>query len=317
MEIVISEFMDKSIIDNTHSKIKLLYDPDLVDNRDRLKKVLSKAKALVVRNRTQVDRELLDAAPHLAVVGRLGVGLDNIDIEECRKRGIAVYPATGANAVAVAEYVICSMMMLIRKAYSSKPQMLGGEWPRNQLIGNETSGKTLGLLGFGGIAKETASRAIALGMRVIAFDPYLPKEDPSWEQVIRIENQAELLRQSDVISLHVPLSKTTYHLINADSISQMKSGAIVINTARGGIVDEKALVKALTSGRLGGAALDVFETEPLDEETASSFSTISNLILTPHIAGVTIESNVRVSRMTIDKVCNALEAAKCQKNTLP
>jgi (S)-sulfolactate dehydrogenase len=309
-KIVISEFMDQAAVDETAKKFELLYDPELVDKPDDLKEHLSKAQALVVRNRTQVNKDLLDAAPNLKVVGRLGVGLDNIDLVECEKRQITVCPATGANDVAVAEWVICSAMMLFRGAFLAQAEMLAGEWPRQKSMGNEIGEKTLGLIGFGGIARETAARAQALGMRVIAFDPYLPADNPKWQEATRCETLTDLLQQSDVISLHVPLTKTTRHLINADAINQMKAGAIVINAARGGVVDEKALVEALKAGKLGGAALDVFEVEPLTEAAAALFVDIPNLILTPHIGGVTIESNVRVSGVTMDNVCKVLEAAK-------
>lgn len=308
--IVITEFMDQTSIDDTAKKFDILYDPELVDRPDDLKELLSNAQALVVRNRTQVTEDLLDAAPNLKVVGRLGVGLDNIDMAACEKRQIAVCPATGANDLAVAEWVICSMMMLFRGAFLARSQMLAGEWPRQHLMGNETADKTVGLIGFGGIARETAKRAHALGMKVCAFDPYLSADDSNWKKVTRCSELKELLPQSDVISLHVPLTETTYHLIDADAIAQMKNGAIVLNAARGGVVDEQALVYAIKSGKLSGAALDVFEVEPLTKSTASLFADIPNLILTPHIGGVTIESNVRVSQVTMENVCNVLEGAK-------
>jgi (S)-sulfolactate dehydrogenase len=309
-KIVISEFMDQAAVDETAKKFELFYDPELVDKPDDLKEHLSNAQALVVRNRTQVNKDLLDSAPNLKVVGRLGVGLDNIDLVECEKRQITVCPATGANDVAVAEWVICSVMMLFRGAFLAQAEMLAGEWPRQKSMGNETGEKTLGLIGFGGIARETAARAQALGMRVIAFDPYLPADNPTWQEVTRCEKLNDLLQQADVISLHVPLTETTRHLINSEAINQMKAGALVINAARGGVVDEKALVEALKAGKLGGAALDVFEVEPLTEAAAALFADIPNLILTPHIGGVTIESNVRVSGVTMDNVCKVLEGAK-------
>ena len=309
-EIVISEFMDQAPVDEAAKKFTVLYDPELVDKPADLKANLKNASALVVRNRTQVNKDLLDAAPNLKVIGRLGVGLDNIDLDECKKRQIAVCPATGANDVAVAEWVICSAMMLFRDAFLSGAAMFAGKWPRQQCMGNEIGDKTLGLIGFGGIARETAIRAQALGMRIIAFDPYLPADSLNWQEATRCETLTHLLQQADVISLHVPLTKTTKHLINADAIKHMKKGAIVINAARGGVVDEKALVEALKTGQLKGAALDVFEDEPLSEEAASQFADIANLILTPHIGGVTIESNVRVSAVTMDNVCKVLEAAK-------
>ena len=263
-----------------------------------------------MRNRTQVNRELLDSAPKLKVVGRVGVGLDNIDVAACQKRGVAVCPATGANDASVAEWVIASLMMLLRNAFLSTSQMLAGEWPRQQSMGCETAGKTLGLIGFGRIARETAKRAKALGMEIIAFDPYVSPDDRCWADITKKDHLSELLPLADAVSLHVPLTKTTHHLINSEAIGLMKPGSILINAARGGTVDEKALVEGLKSNHLGGAALDVFETEPLTEAAAALFAGIPNLVLTPHIAGITVESNRRVSQVTIKNVCRILEESK-------
>ncbi len=309
-DIVISEFMDEDYISEIAKGYDAHYDPGLVDNLDRLKAFLENALALVVRNRTQVNQELLDSAPKLKVVGRLGVGLDNIDLAACEKRGVAVCPATGANDASVAEWVITSLMMLLRKAFLSRSQMLAGEWPRQQSMGCETAGKTLGLIGFGRIARETAIRAKALGMEIIAFDPYISADDRCWEEVKRMDHLSDLLPMADAVSLHVPLTETTHHLINAEAIALMKPGSILINAARGGTVDEKALVEALRANHIGGAALDVFETEPLTEAAAALFDGIPNLVLTPHIAGISVESNQRVSQVTMKNVCRVLEESK-------
>lgn len=309
-DIVISEFMDEEYIDEIAKGYDAHYDPNLVDNLDRLRASLENAQALVVRNRTQVNQELLDSAPKLKVVGRLGVGLDNIDLAACEKRGVVVCPATGANDASVAEWVIISLMMLLRNAFLSASQMLAGKWPRQQSMGCETAGKTLGLIGFGRIARETAIRAKALGMEIIAFDPYIPADDRCWEDIKKMDHLSELLPLADAVSLHVPLTETTHHLINSEAISLMKPGSILINAARGGTVDEKALVEALKSNHLSGAALDVFETEPLTEAAAALFAGIPNLVLTPHIAGITVESNQRVSQVTMKNVCRILEESK-------
>lgn len=164
----------------------------------------------------------------------------------------------------------------------------------------------MGLVGFGSIAREVAWRAQALGMRIAAHDPYVEASDPAW-QLARNVSLDGLLELSDVVSLHVPLSETTRHLVGREALSKMKAGAILINAARGGVVDEDALAAALKDGRLGGAALDVFENEPLAKDAGSRFSGISNLVLTPHIAGVTEESNVRVSELVAAKVLEHLE----------
>ena len=309
-DIVISEFMDEEYIDEIAKGYDTHYDPDLVDHLDRLKAFLKTAQALVVRNRTQVNQELLNSAPNLKVVGRLGVGLDNIDVAACEKRGVAVCPATGANDASVAEWVITSLMMLLRNAFLATSQMLAGKWPRQQSMGCETAGKTLGLIGFGRIARETAKRAKALEMEIIAFDPYIPADDRCWEDVKKRDHLSELLPLADAVSLHVPLTKTTHHLVNAEAIGRMKPGSILINAARGGTVDEKALVEALKSNHLSGAALDVFETEPLTQAAAALFAGIPNLVLTPHIAGITVESNQRVSQVTMENVCRVLEESK-------
>jgi len=307
-QIVISEFMDESAVAGLAKDYDVLYDPQLVDRPDALADALGDATALIVRNRTQVRPALLDAAPDLKVVGRLGVGLDNIDMEACEARGIAVCPATGANNTAVAEYVIAAVLALLRGAFFSRGEMLSGAWPRGALMGNEISGRTLGLLGFGAIARETAARAQALGMSVIGTDPYIAPDNPAWGY-IQPCSLDELVSEADAISLHVPLTEDTRHIIDAARLAAMRPGAVLVNAARGGVIDEAALADALRNGTLGGAALDVFETEPLTAEAAERFDGIENLILTPHIAGVTQESNVRVSAVTAANVRQVLEAA--------
>ena len=305
-DIVISEFMDEAAIRELLPGRDVLYDAKLVDHPADLIAALADARALVVRNRTQVRGALLEAAPKLRVVGRLGVGLDNIDVEACKARGIAVCPATGANDVAVAEWAITAMLVLLRGAWSATPQVIAGAWPRMSTIGREASGKTLGLVGLGGIARETATRAAALGLRICAADPLLPADHPAWKLAERVTLD-ELVQRSDVVSLHVPLTDETRGLFDAARIAAMRRGSILLNAARGGVVDEAALAAALRSGHLGGAALDVFAQEPLDAAQGALFAGVPNLLLTPHIAGVTDESNVRVSRVTLEAVLRHLK----------
>jgi (S)-sulfolactate dehydrogenase len=277
----------------------------LVDQPDRLWAELKTAQALIVRNRSQVRGDLLASAPQLKAVGRLGVGLDNIDMAACKSRQIEVFPAHGANAAAVAEYVIASILILFRKAFQSGPEMAAGHWPRTALGGNEIAGKRLGVIGYGSIGRKVCAMAGAMGMKVAAYHPRLPGNDPAWPPVEPM-GFTELLAAADVISLHVPLTPETRQLIDAPAIAAMKKGAVLINTARGAVVDEKALVAALESGHLGGAAMDVFETEPVTAARGQRFKHLSNLILTPHIAGVTQESNVRVSAITAENIQRAL-----------
>ncbi|KAA0216114.1 MAG: 3-phosphoglycerate dehydrogenase [Lautropia sp.] len=301
-DVVITEFMDESAVEALRAQYDVLYDATLVDRQADLLATLVGARALIVRNRTQVNTALLEAAPGLVVVGRLGVGLDNIDLPACRARHIEVIPATGANALAVAEYVIATAMVLLRGAYLSSAEVAAGNWPRPRLSGGrEIGGKTLGLVGFGGIGRLTARLAQALGMHVLAHDPLVAPDDALWARHdVAPRDIDALLAEADVVSLHVPLTDATRGLMDPARIARMKPGAVLINTARGGIVNEPALADALREGRLAGAALDVFDREPLP--AGSPLAGTPNLILTPHIGGVTRESNTRVSTLIAQKV---------------
>ncbi|WP_295448014.1 hydroxyacid dehydrogenase [uncultured Thiodictyon sp.] len=289
MSIVIAEFMDAAGIDRLRARHAVHYDPALVQDRAALFAALAQARGLIVRNQTRVDAELLAAAPRLSVVGRLGVGLDNIDLERCRARGIAVCSAPGANARSVAEYVIAAALILLRGSFGASAAVANGDWPRAALAGgHEAAGKVLGLIGCGNIGRLTGELATALGFLVWGHDPSPPPAGP-----ILAVGLDTLLAGADVVSLHVPLSPATRHLLDAGALARMKPGAVLINTARGGLIDEVALAAALRSGRLAGAALDCFAEEPLPAD--SPLAGIPNLWLTPHIAGLTAQSNVRVA----------------------
>jgi (S)-sulfolactate dehydrogenase len=305
-DIVITEFMDEAALSAIPARYSVLYDATLIDRPADLLREAAAAKAMIIRNRTQLRGDLLKAAVHLKAVGRLGVGLDNIDTEACAARGIAVLPASGANDLAVAEWVIGTAMLLLRGAYLATSDVIAGTWPRARLMGRELSGKTIGLVGYGAIAQEVARRASALGMHCIAFDPYLRDDHPAWTMAHR-HGLEPLLREADVVSLHVPLNDTTAKMMDAVRLKRMKKDAILLNAARGGVVDEAALAAALKAGELGGAALDVFDEEPLSAARGAVFSGCPNLVLTPHIAGVTQESNIRVSHVTVANVLKALE----------
>lgn len=305
-KVVISEFIDERALPALRAAHEVLYDPKLVDDAPRLKAAVAAADALIVRNRTQVRGELLAALVRCKVIGRLGVGLDNIDVPECTSRGMQVIPATGANALSVAEYVICAAMLLLRGAYQSTAAVAAGQWPRAALSeGREAAGKTLGLIGFGSIGQLTGKLARAIGMDVIAYDAMLDPAHPVYAASgVRAVGLDALIATADVISLHVPLVESTRKLFDARRVGQMKRGAVLINTARGGIVDEAALTASLRSGHLGGAAIDVFGSEPVP--ASPHFVDCPNLLLTPHVAGVSAESNERVSFMIADKVLEAL-----------
>ena len=305
--IVITEFMDGRAVAQLQAAHDVLYDATLVDDAPRLRAEAARADALVVRNRTQVRGELLSALGRCRVVGRLGVGLDNIDVKACESRGMRVIPATGANALSVAEYVVATAMLLLRGAYQSSAAVAAGQWPRTPLSnGRETAGKTLGLVGFGSIGQLTARLARGLGMQVTAFDALMDDDHPAFAELgVRCAGLDEVIAMSDVVSLHVPLVDSTRGLFDAARIASMKRGAVLVNTARGGIVDEVALAAALKSGHLGGAAIDVFDAEPLP--ASPHFQGCPNLVLTPHIAGVSAESNERVSFLIAQKVLEALQ----------
>ena len=304
--IVITEFMDERAVAQLQAAHDVLYDAQLVDDAPRLLKEAATADAIVVRNRTQVRGDLLAALARCKVVGRLGVGLDNIDVPGCEQRGMRVIPASGANALSVAEYVVATAMLLLRGAYQSTAATADGKWPRNALSsGREIAGKTLGLIGFGSIGQLTARLGRGLGMQVIAFDAMMDADHPAFaDSAVRCAGLDEVIGMADVISLHVPLVDSTRGLFDAGRIAAMKPGAVLINTARGGIVDEAALAASLKAGHLGGAAIDVFEAEPLP--ASPHFQGCPNLVLTPHIAGVSTESNERVSFLIAQKLLEAL-----------
>ena len=299
--ILITEFMNEKAIDLLRSKYNVIYDKSLADNQEKIPDMMKDIKAIIVRNRTQVNKNLLNRSPNLLCVGRLGVGLDNIDLETCKERNLKVYPATGANSNGVVEYVLTSALVLMRGAFNKTEEMVSGKWPREQSSGNEITGKVLGLVGFGEIAQKTANLAKNFNMQIMAFDPFLDKKSSAWNNVENV-NLEELLRNSDVISVHTPLNEGTHHLINSTNLNFMKKTAVIINAARGGVIDDKALSEKLRKNEIKGAALDVYETEPMDINSGSYFHNLKNVILTPHIAGVTKESNVNVSAMIANKI---------------
>jgi (S)-sulfolactate dehydrogenase len=306
-KLVVSEFLQEPYLDLLRASHEVVFDPDMYSDRPRLLGEVGEAEAIFIRNRTRIDEELIAAAPGLRVVGRLGVGLDNIDMEACARAGIEVIPAVGANAVAVAEYVMGAMLVLTRGVFDMTASMVAGEWPRQgHAFGHELMGMTLGLIGFGAIAREVANRATAFGMRIVAFDPFVPESDPVWRAAARLSFE-EVLAESDVVSLHAPLTDATRNLIGESALALMKPNAVLINTSRGGTLDETAVADALRRGVISGAAIDVFESEPLGPEPASTFADVPNLLLTPHVAGNTHEAVDRVARMIVSRVLEAIQ----------
>ncbi|MGA2218393.1 MAG: phosphoglycerate dehydrogenase [Terracidiphilus sp.] len=257
---------------------------------DGLPAALADADALVVRSAVQVDDALMEHAPKLRVVGRAGVGVDNIDAEAATRRGIVVMNTPGANAVAVAELTIGLMLALARKLPLANTTMHAGKWEKKNLQGAELRGKTLGIMGLGRIGLEVARRAKGFGLEIIGSDPFVSAA-VARENGIRLVTLDELIAGSDYITLHVGLTAQTAGVINAKSIAAMKKGVRIINCARGELVEDAALVAALKSGQVGGAALDVFTVEPPKD---SPYAELDNVILTPHIAGSTAEAQEAV-----------------------
>jgi (S)-sulfolactate dehydrogenase len=302
-DVLISEFMDKGVAEGLIAEFDTHWDPDLWSKRDELKREIASAKAIVVRNGTRVDVDLLDAAPNLKVVARMGVGLDTIDVEACKARGIEVCPSIGANAVSVAEYVIATAMVLLRgPTYFATPDVVAGAWDRPKFAGStEIAGRVLGIVGFGSIGQVVGEKARGMGMEVIAYDAMMPDNHPAWEHARRVSLD-DLVAEADVISLHCPKLPETIDLIDKRQFARMKPEAVLINSARGGIVNEADCAEALRSGQIAGAALDTLDIEPITPEVCALFQGIDNLILTPHVAGVTKESNRRIAEVAAANV---------------
>ena len=310
MNVVITEFIDRAGVELLRAAgAHVVAEEKLWQQPERLQGLIRGADALIVRNQTQVDRALLSAAAALRVVGRLGVGLDNIDLEACRERGIPVVFARGVNAPAVAEYVVAAMFSLVRPLLSACEAVRRGEWPRQRFTGRELGGKTLGLVGFGAVGQEVARRAQALGMVVQAYDPVIEPGSPRLAELgVRCAPFEEILATSDFVSLHVPLTPATRGMIGPAELQRMKPGAYLINTARGEIIDERALLAALRAGQLAGAALDVRASEP--PPVGDELAALPNVVSTPHIAGLTVESQEQIAVRVAEDVLNVLRGAR-------
>src|SRR5438876_3437731 len=253
--------------------------------------VVAETEAMVVRSETKVTRKVIEAAPRLRVVGRAGLGVDNVDVEAATQRGIVVMNTPGGNTISTAELTFSMLMALARKIPQAHAAMKAGQWNRKEFQGVELYNKTLGILGMGRIGSEVARRAIAFGMRVLAYDPYLSLSRAKALQVELVELD-EIYARADFITIHMPMSDETRGMINAAAFAKMKKGVRVLNCARGGIVNEKDLYDAIQSGQVAGAALDVYETEPLPKEFP--LRDLPQVIMTPHLGASTEEAQENV-----------------------
>lgn len=307
-DIIITEYIDPKALAILEPDFDIHYDQDLWEKPDELAALMPGVPGMIVRNATQVRGAVLENADVLKCVGRLGVGLDNIDMDGCGTRDIAVYPAIGANSDSVAELAIGGMFVMLRNAYHATQAVANGNWPRMQMMGREVMGKTLGIIGLGSIGKALAWRAKGLGMTVVAWDPYVDANAATWEEngVGHIATINELVGMADVVSIHVPLSDETQDMFDAAMFERMKPDAILFNLARGGIVNENDLVDALHNKQIAGAFLDTFDAEPVDADNI--FKDVPNLILTPHVGARTMEADDRVCTMIANAVSKHLKA---------
>jgi D-3-phosphoglycerate dehydrogenase / 2-oxoglutarate reductase len=287
----------------------LTSDPrfELVDRTglkgDDLARALAEVDGVIVRSSTTITRDALALTESLKVIGRAGVGVDNIDVDASTEKGIAVFNAPSGNTISAAELTMALLLALVRRVAAADASMRRGEWDRNRFAGTELYGKTLGLVGAGRIGGEVARRARAFGMRVLAYDPYLTEERARQLEIER-GDLADVLAKSDVVSLHLPLTEETTGLIGDAQLASMKKSALLINAARGGVVDEAALHRALQARVIAGAALDVYETEPLQAD--HPLRALENVVLTPHLGAATQEAQQNVAIEIAEVVRNAL-----------
>ncbi|NJD99680.1 3-phosphoglycerate dehydrogenase [Thermococcus sp. LS1] len=272
---------------------------------ERLLELVKDVDAIIVRSKPKVTRKVIENAPKLKVIGRAGVGLDNIDLEAAKERGIQVLNAPAAASRSTAELVFALLLAVSRKVAFADRKMREGVWAKKQALGIELEGKTIGIIGFGRIGYNVAKIANAFGMRVLLYDPH-PNEKGAKEVGGTFVDLETLLRESDIVTLHVPLLPSTKYLINEEKLKLMKPTAILINAARGGIVEERALLKALQEGWIYGAALDVFEEEPLPKD--HPLTKLDNVVLTPHIGASTMEAQERAGLEIAEKVIQALKS---------
>src|SRR3989440_9526780 len=254
--------------------------------------IVPEFSGIVVRSRTKITAAIVNAAARLRAIGRAGVGVDNVDVEAATRRGVIVMNAPGGNTISTAEHAFSLLLCVARKIPQADALLRGGKWVRKNLEGVELFNKTLGIVGMGRIGSELSRRAIAFGMRVVAFDPYLSATRARTLQVELMDELDDVLTGADFITLHTPLTAETHHLLDSARLAKTKRGVRVINCARGGLIDETALAEALRSGHVAAAALDVFETEPLPND--SPLRDAPNLTLTPHLGASTAEAQESV-----------------------
>ncbi len=301
LKILVSDSLSPEGLDLLRAQAEVDYKPDL--KPDELVKQIGSYDALVVRSRTKVTSEVIEAADNLKVIGRAGVGVDNIDVEKATEKGIVVVNAPHGNTISAAEHTIALLTSLARNIAVANNSVKRGEWKRSELVGVELNHKVLGVVGVGRIGSEVARRARAMGMKIIGYDPYISAEQ-SENLGIDTVSFEDLLKQADFITLHLPLGSSTHHLIGRKEIELLKPGVRIVNCARGGLIDEEALCSALQEGKVAGAALDVFEQEP---PGSCNLLELNNVIVTPHLGALTLEAQANVAYQVSEEVIKALQ----------
>ncbi len=302
LKVLISDSLSKEAVDILEKEKEFKVDVNTKLTPEELKKVIKEYDALVVRSGTKVTRDVIEAADRLKIIGRAGVGLDNVDVDAASKKGIIVVNTPGGNTISTAEHTFSMMLALSRNIPQADYSTKKGEWERKKFMGVELYGKVLGIAGLGRIGTEVAKRALSFEMRVLAFDPYLSTEKAK-ELGIESVDLKTLLKEADYITVHTPLTDETKHMISDKEFGLMKKGVRIINCARGGIVDEAALVKAIEAGKVAGAALDVYEEEPPKD---SKLLKLDKVVLTPHLGASTEEAQVNVAIDIANTVRDAL-----------
>ncbi len=285
----------------TENGLKVTYDPEI--SPEKIIETINQFNIVIVRSRTKITKEMIDKADNCKIIARVGVGLDNIDQEAAKTKNIRVINAVEGAMNAVAELVLGLMLSLARQIPRGDRGIRNEEWLKKQLKGTELKGKYLGIIGCGNIGRRFGRLAKGLNMNIIGFDVIPIDEEFSKEVGLMKTDLDTLLQSSDYVSIHVPLLDSTYHMINAEKLSTMKNTARIINTSRGGVIDEEALYSAIKDGKLGGAALDVFETEPA---IGNKLATLDNVILTPHIGAQTKEAQSLAATVIAEKVVQIL-----------
>jgi len=280
-------------------------------SKEELLNIISPYDVLIVRSGTKVTREVIEKGENLKIIGRAGVGLDNIDIEAATEYGIIVMNAPEGNTISAAEHTIALIFSLARNIPIANQTLKNGKWEKKKFVGTELYGKTLGIIGLGRIGKRVANLAKGIGMKVIGYDPYVSEEEIR-ELGITMVNFEGVLKQADILTFHLPLTEETYHMISDKEFEIMKDGVMIVNCARGGIIDEEALVRYLKKGKVKGAALDVFEKEPIESSPLFEFE---NVIVTPHLGASTKEAQINVACQLATQIVEAINK-KIVKNAV-